>query len=97
MTAVVRNGRLVTADGVREGDISFRNGVIEGIGTGLGGETIADLNGAWVLPGAVDPHVHISLGGHSITEPLLHDLHQARGRLCGAALPPSACTRSEPR
>ena len=77
MTAVLRNGRLVTADGVREGDISFRNGVIEGIGTGLGGETIADLNGAWVLPGAVDPHVHISLGGHSITEPLLHDLHQA--------------------
>lgn len=77
MTAVVRNGRLVTGDGVLEGDISFRNGVIEGIGTGLDGETIADANGAWVLPGAVDPHIHISLGGHSITEPLLHDLHQA--------------------
>ena len=77
MTAVVRNGRLVTGDGVLEGDISFRDGVIEGIGTGLEGETIADLNGAWVLPGAVDPHIHISLGGHSITEPLLHDLHQA--------------------
>ena len=30
-----------------------------------------------MLPGAVDPHLHISLGGHSITEPLLHDLHQA--------------------
>ena len=84
MTAVVRNGRLVTGDGVLEGDISFRDGVIEGIGTGLEGETIADVNGAWVLPGAVDPHIHISLGGHSITEPLLHDLHQAaRAALCG--------------
>nr|MDE0500555.1 amidohydrolase family protein [bacterium] len=77
MTTVVRNGRLVTADGVLEGDISFRDGVIEEIGTGLEGETIADVNGAWVLPGAVDPHLHVSLGGHSITEPLLHDLHQA--------------------
>ena len=77
MTAVVRNGRLVTADGVQEGDISFRDGVVEGIGTGLEGKTIADVDGAWVLPGAVDPHIHISLGGHSITEPLLHDLHQA--------------------
>ncbi len=77
MTAVIRNGRLVTADGVLEGDISFRAGVIEGIGTALEGKTITDVNGAWVLPGAVDPHVHISLGGHSITEPLLHDLHQA--------------------
>ncbi len=77
MTAVLRNGRLVTADGVQEGDISYRDGVITRIGTGLAGETIADVNGAWVLPGAVDPHIHISLGGHSITEPLLHDLHQA--------------------
>ena len=77
MTSVVRNGRLVTPDGVREGDISFRDGVIERIGTGQPGETIADVDGAWVLPGAVDPHLHISLGGHSITEPLLHDLHQA--------------------
>ncbi len=77
MTGVVRNGRLVTADGVLEGDISFRNGVIYQIGTGLEGRTVADVDGAWVLPGAVDPHLHISLGGHSITEPLLHDLHQA--------------------
>lgn len=77
MTGVVRNGRLVTADGVLEGDISFRNGVIHQIGTGLEGNTVAEVDGAWVLPGAVDPHLHISLGGHSITEPLLHDLHQA--------------------
>ncbi|MDE0230809.1 MAG: amidohydrolase family protein [bacterium] len=77
MTAVLRNGRLVTPDGVQEGDISYRDGVIEGIGTGLAGRTVADVEGAWVLPGAVDPHLHISLGGHSITEPLLHDLHQA--------------------
>ena len=77
MMGVVRNGRLVTGDGVVEGDISFRDGVIDQIGTGLAGKTIADVNGAWVLPGAVDPHLHISLGGYAITEPLLHDLHQA--------------------
>ena len=63
MISVVRNGRLVTPDGVREGDISFRGGVIDRIGTGLAGETITDVDGAWVLPGAVDPHLHISLGG----------------------------------
>lgn len=74
---VVRNGRIVTGDGVFEGDISFEDGVIDQIGTGLPGETVDDADGAWVLPGAIDPHLHISLGGHAITEPLLHDLHQA--------------------
>ena len=84
MNGVVRNGRLVTGDGVTEGDVSFAEGIIDRIGTGLGGETVADVNGAWVLPGAVDPHLHISLGGHAITEPLLHDLHQAaRAALAG--------------
>ena len=84
MNGVVRNGRLVTGDGVTEGDVSFTDGIIDRIGTGLGGETVADVNGAWVLPGAVDPHLHISLGGHAITEPLLHDLHQAaRAALAG--------------
>ena len=77
MTAVLRNGRLVTADGVQEGDISYRDGVIKGSEPAWMARQIADVNGAWVLPGAVDPHIHISLGGHSITEPLLHDLHQA--------------------
>jgi len=77
MTSIIRNGRIVTGDGVVEGDISFREGKINGIGTGLSGETIADADGAWVFPGAIDPHLHISLGGHAITEPLLHDLHQA--------------------
>ena len=77
MIGVIRNGRLVTGDGVIEGDIAFTEGVIDRIGTALGGATIADVDGAWVLPGAIDPHIHISLGGYAITEPLLHDLHQA--------------------
>lgn len=77
MTGVLRNGRIVTPDGVVEGDVSFQDGVIQQIGTALAGKTLADVDGAWVLPGGVDPHLHISLGGHAITEPLLHDLHEA--------------------
>ncbi|MGH8871187.1 MAG: dihydroorotase [Acidimicrobiia bacterium] len=75
--SVVRNGRIVTPSGVVEGDLSFRDDRIESIGTALPGDTVLDAAGAWVLPGGIDPHLHISLGGHAITEPLLHDLHKA--------------------
>jgi len=71
---VVRNGSLVTPDGVVDGDIAIDDGTISAVGTDLGGDTVIDAAECWVLPGAIDPHVHISLEGHSTTEPLLDDL-----------------------
>ena len=61
---IIRNGLLVTAVGRTEGDVRIRNGTIAEIGRNLAGAAGAreiDAKGLLVLPGGIDPHVH--LGG----------------------------------
>lgn len=57
---ILRNGRIVTADGVVTGDIGVVDGRITGIGTipGTAPHEI-DAQGRYVCPGGVDPHAHI--------------------------------------
>ena len=71
---VIRNGTVVTAHRQVDADVDIENGKINRLGPVLAGETLVDATGCWVLPGAIDPHVHITLEGHSTTEPLLDDL-----------------------
>ena len=56
---VVRNGRVVTADGIRHADIAIADGKIARVGCDLakGGAEI-DASGLLVLPGIVDAHTH---------------------------------------
>ncbi len=59
---VIRNGVIVTSEGRSEGDIRVRDGVIVEIDQNLAGSNAAreiDARGLLVLPGGVDPHVHI--------------------------------------
>lgn len=57
---VVRNGRLVDAGLIREGDIGILDGRIAASGTGLaGGMREVDAGGRFVVPGGVDAHVHL--------------------------------------
>jgi dihydropyrimidinase len=58
---VVRGGTIVTADGRTEADVGIRDGVVAAIGPGLGasGAREIDARGLLVLPGGVDPHVHL--------------------------------------
>lgn len=61
---IVRNGLVVTAEGRSNADIRIRNGTIAEIGPKLAssdGVREIDARGLVVVPGAVDPHVH--LGG----------------------------------
>jgi dihydropyrimidinase len=74
---VVRGGSVVTEGGVLEADIAMSGGLITAIDEGLEGDVVVDAAGCWVLPGAIDPHIHPSLEGISITEPLLDDLVDA--------------------
>jgi dihydroorotase len=57
---VLRNGSVLTAEGVRVVDVGVANGRIEAIGTDLG-ETARTIrcDGAWVGPGFVDVHTHL--------------------------------------
>ncbi len=71
---VIKGGSVVTEESVVEADVGIDGETISDIGPSLEGEVVLDAKGCWVLPGAIDPHVHISLEGHSTTAPLLDDL-----------------------
>lgn len=57
---VIHDGRVVTPDGIVEGDVAIANGEIVSVGTPVtdAGERLS-AKGKWVMPGGVDPHAHI--------------------------------------
>ena len=60
---IIRNGLVVTAAGRSEADVRIRSGTIAEIGrnlTGSSGARVIDASGMLVLPGGVDPHVHLT-------------------------------------
>jgi dihydropyrimidinase len=60
---LIRNGTLVTAEGMLRAEIRIEGERITAIGdlAPYPGEPVVDAGGAYVLPGLVDPHVHIAL------------------------------------
>jgi dihydropyrimidinase len=57
---VIRGGTVATASDVMEADVAVADGEIVAIGRGLAkGAREIDAGGRLVLPGGVDPHVHI--------------------------------------
>jgi dihydropyrimidinase len=56
---VIRGGLLVGAAGEVRADVGVRGERIASIGTGLRGRREVDAGGLYVLPGAVDGHVHM--------------------------------------
>ncbi len=60
---LIRNGQVVTAKRRFEADIRIRAGRISEIGPALSrrGSAEIDATGQLVLPGGIDPHVHLSL------------------------------------
>ena len=58
---VILGGTLVTAAETFAADIGIRGERIAAIGRGLRGEREIDASGLFVLPGAIDPHVHLQM------------------------------------
>jgi dihydropyrimidinase len=58
---VIANGLLVTPGGVIEADLAIDGEQIAAIGFELNGEQVIDAEGCYVLPGGVDPHVHLQM------------------------------------
>ena len=61
---LISGGTVVTSEGRFDADVRVRDGTIVEIGTGLAagaGARAIDATGLLVMPGGVDPHVH--LGG----------------------------------
>jgi dihydropyrimidinase len=61
MSTVIKGGTVVTADLSYEADVLVENGVITEIGPGLKGDEVLDATGCYVMPGGIDPHVHLEM------------------------------------
>lgn len=64
MATVIKGGRIVTASESYHADIRIEGETIAYIGKDLAvfdGDRVIDANGRWVIPGGIDPHVHMEL------------------------------------
>ena len=62
----LRNGRLITPDGIVEGDLTLSDGLIEAVGNSAQTPGAVDVGGNIVMPGLVD------LGVFAIDKPAFH-------------------------
>jgi len=60
---LIRGGRVVNVDGIRDADVRVSGETIAEIGRGLkagAGSRVIDATGKLVMPGGIDPHTHLS-------------------------------------
>jgi len=60
-TTTIKNGTVVTADLTYKADVQIENGVISAIGPDLSGGEELDATNCYVMPGGIDPHVHLEM------------------------------------
>ena len=68
MKTLIRNGRIITPEGIEEGFVLLKDGKIEQVGIGLKAKiadvlpaddvTEIDAAGCYVAPGFIDMHTH---------------------------------------
>ena len=56
---VIRNGTVVTASDAFQADVAVADGRIAAVGRDLAATELLDASGLLVLPGGVDPHIHL--------------------------------------
>ena len=61
MSLLIKNGRIVTATDDYTGDVLIEGEKIVAVGRNLDGPNIIDATGLLVLPGGIDPHVHLDM------------------------------------
>ncbi|VVC04671.1 Allantoinase [Candidatus Burarchaeum australiense] len=55
---IAKDARIVLRDRIFEGDVQYEGGKITKLGRGLTGDKCFSLHGIYLLPGAIDSHVH---------------------------------------
>ncbi|WLS03044.1 dihydropyrimidinase [Shinella oryzae] len=61
MSTVIKGGTVVTADLTYKADVRIEGGKIIEIGPNLSGDEVLDAAGCFVMPGGIDPHVHLEM------------------------------------
>ena len=60
-TKVIKNGTVCTADRTWKADVLIEDEKIRQIGEDLKGDEYIDAEGAYVIPGGIDPHTHLEM------------------------------------
>ena len=61
MSKVIKGGTVVTADRQWTADVLIEGEKIAAVGEGLSGDEVIDAEGAYVIPGGIDPHTHLEM------------------------------------
>ena len=61
MSTVIKGGTIVAADRTYEADILIEGETIAKIGPNLSGDKVVDAEGAYIMPGGIDPHTHLEM------------------------------------
>lgn len=61
MSKVIKGGQVCTADRTWKADILIEGEIIKQIGEDLKGDEYIDAEGAYVIPGGIDPHTHLEM------------------------------------
>jgi dihydropyrimidinase len=61
MSKVIKGGTIVTADRQFKADVLIEGEKIAEIGENLTGDEVIDAEGAYVIPGGIDPHTHLEM------------------------------------
>src|SRR5215467_8322667 len=80
---VIRGGTIVTVEGRQQADVGILDGVVAEIGKigrGLAGAREIDAAGLLLLPGGVDPHVHLHVEEVDPREPDWVDDYESGSR-----------------
>ncbi len=67
LDTVIRGGTLITPSGPIRADLGIAGERIAAIGLELQGRRVLDATGKLVLPGAIDPHVHLQMPAGAVT------------------------------
>ena len=82
---LIKNGKIVTADAITEGNVAVKDGRIAGVltkGEEPEARSVIDAAGKYVFPEAIDTHAHLNDPGfewredyeHGTAPPLLADI-----------------------
>ena len=76
---VIRHGTVVTATAVFAADIAITGEQIAAVGRDLRGQREIDATGQYVIPGAIDGHVHLDMpiGRFTSTDDFFHGTRAA--------------------
>lgn len=61
MSTVIKGGTIVAADRTYESDILIEGEQIAQIGRDLSADKVIDAEGAYIIPGGIDPHTHLQM------------------------------------